>query len=129
VLEAEAMGQGGEVFVFDMGQPVKIMDMAKKMIKLSGLELGKDIKTEVTGLRPGEKFYEELLASSVNALPTHHPKFLRAKVQNYSHRAIKEHLDISIEIIIDGDIVGMVRKVKAIVPKYISQNLEFEALD
>lgn len=129
VLEAGAMGQGGEVFVFDMGQPVKIMDMAKKMVKLSGLELGKDIKIEVTGLRPGEKLYEELLASSENTLPTHHPKILRAKVETYSHRAIKEHLDILTEIMIDGDVVGMVRKVKTIVPEYISQNSEFEALD
>ena len=129
VLEAGAMGKGGEVFVFDMGQPVKIMDMAKKMVKLSGLELGKDIKIEVTGLRPGEKLYEELLASSENTLPTHHPKILRAKVETYSHRAIKEHLDILTEIMIDGDVVGMVRKVKTIVPEYISQNSEFEALD
>ena len=129
VLEAGAMGKGGEVFVFDMGEPVKIMDMAKKMVKLSGLELGKDIKIEVTGLRPGEKLYEELLASSENTLPTHHPKILRAKVETYSHRAIKEHLDILTEIMIDGDVVGMVRKVKIIVPEYISQNSEFEALD
>ena len=129
VLEAGAMGQGGEVFVFDMGEPVKIMDMAKKMVKLSGLELGKDIKIEVTGLRPGEKLYEELLASSENTLPTHHPKILRAKVETYSHRAIKEHLDILTEIMIDGDVVGMVRKVKTIVPEYISQNSAFEALD
>ena len=129
VLEAGAMGQGGEVFVFDMGEPVKIMDMAKKMVKLSGLELGKDIKIEVTGLRPGEKLYEELLASSENTLPTHHPKILRAKVETYSHRAIREHLDILTEIMIDGDVVGMVRKVKTIVPEYISQNSEFEALD
>ncbi|MDA8824372.1 polysaccharide biosynthesis protein [Schleiferiaceae bacterium] len=129
VLEAGAMGEGGEVFVFDMGQPVKIMDVAEKMVKLSGLELGKDIKIEVTGLRPGEKLYEELLASSENTLPTHHPKILRAKVETYSHRAIKEHLDILTEIMIDGDVVGMVRKVKTIVPEYISQNSEFEALD
>jgi FlaA1/EpsC-like NDP-sugar epimerase len=129
VLEAGAMGFGGEVFVFDMGQPVKIMDMAKKMVKLSGLELGKDIEIEVTGLRPGEKLYEELLASSENTLPTHHPKILRAKVETYSHRAIKEHLDILTEIMIDGDVIGMVRKVKTIVPEYISQNSEFEALD
>ena len=129
VLEAGAMGKGGEVFVFDMGEPVKIMDMAEKMVKLSGLEPGKDIEIEVTGLRPGEKLYEELLASSENTLPTHHPKILRAKVETYSHRAIKEHLDILTEIMIDGDVVGMVRKVKTIVPEYISQNSEFEALD
>lgn len=129
VLEAGAMGQGGEVFVFDMGEPVKILDMAKKMIKLSGLELNTDISIEITGLRPGEKLYEELLASSENTLPTHHPKIMVAKVETYSNKAIKEHLDILTEIMIDGDVVGMVRKVKAIVPEYISQNSEFEALD
>lgn len=129
VLEAGAMGQGGEVFVFDMGEPVKILDMAKKMIKLSGLEEGKDISIEITGLRPGEKLYEELLASSENTLPTHHAKIMVAKVETYSNKAIKEHLDILTEIMIDGDVVGMVRKVKTIVPEYISQNSEFEALD
>jgi len=129
VLEAGAMGQGGEVFVFDMGEPVKILDMAKKMVKLSGLELNKDIVIEITGLRPGEKLYEELIASTENTLPTHHPKIMVAKVDTYSNKAIMEHLDILTEIMIDGDVVGMVRKVKAIVPEYISQNSEFEALD
>jgi len=129
VLEAGAMGQGGEVFVFDMGEPVKILDMAKKMVKLSGLEPNKDISIQITGLRPGEKLYEELLASSENTLPTHHAKIMVAKVETYSNKAIKEHLDILTEIMIDGDVVGMVRKVKTIVPEYISQNSEFEALD
>lgn len=129
VLEAGAMSQGGEVFVFDMGEPVRIMEMAKKMIRLSGLTPGKDIAIEVTGLRPGEKLFEELLASSENTLPTHHPKIMRAKVATYNHRVIREHLNLLTEIMIDGDVVGMVRKVKSIVPEYISQNSEFEALD
>jgi FlaA1/EpsC-like NDP-sugar epimerase len=129
VLEAGAMGKGGEVFVFDMGEPIKIIEMAKKMIKLSGLEIGKDITIEITGLRPGEKLYEELLASTENSLPTHHPKIMVAKVETYSNKVIKEYLDILTEIMIDGDVVGMVRKVKTIVPEYISQNSEFEALD
>ena len=129
VLEAGSMGTGGEVYVFDMGEPVKIMDMAKKMIRLSGLELNKDISIKVTGLRPGEKLYEELLANSENTLPTHHAKILRATVKTYSNKAIKEQLNLLTEIMIDGDVVGMVRKVKAIVPEYISQNSEFEALD
>ena len=123
------MGKGGEVFVFDMGEPVKIMDMAKKMIRLSGLQLGKNIEINVTGLRPGEKLYEELLASSENTLSTHHPKILRAKVNTFSYKVIKEQLNLLTEIMIDGDVVGMVRKVKSIVPEYISQNSEFEALD
>jgi FlaA1/EpsC-like NDP-sugar epimerase len=129
VLEAGSMGIGGEVFVFDMGQPVKIMDMAKKMVRLSGLQLGKDIEINVTGLRPGEKLYEELLASSENTMSTHHPKILRAKVNTFSNNVIKEQLNLLTEIMIDGDVVGMVRKVKSIVPEYISQNSEFEALD
>ena len=112
-----------------MGEPVKIMDMAEKMIRLSGLVLGKDIEIKVTGLRPGEKLYEELLASSENTLPTHHPKILRANVNTFSHKTIKEQLNLLTEIMIDGDVVGMVRKVKTIVPEYISQNSEFEALD
>ena len=129
VLEAGAMGHGGEVFVFDMGEPVKIMDMAKKMVKLSGLQLNKDIQIKVTGLRPGEKLYEELLASSEDTLPTHHSKILRAKVNTFTHKIIKGKLDLLTEVMIDGNVVGMVRAVKNIVPEYISQNSEFEALD
>lgn len=129
VLEAGAMGEGGEVFVFDMGEPIKIIDMAKKMIKLSGLQLGKDISIEITGLRPGEKLYEELLASTENTMPTHHPKILRAKVRSFKHATIRRQLDLLSEVMIDGDVVGMVRRVKNIVPEYISKNSEFEALD
>lgn len=129
VLEAGAMGKGGEVFVFDMGDPVKIIDMAKKMIKLSGLRPYTDIAIKITGLRPGEKLHEELLASSENALPTHHPKILKAKVNTSRNALMKEHLDLLAEIMIDGDVAGMVRKVKHMVPEYISQNSEFEALD
>jgi len=129
VLEAGAMGHGGEVFVFDMGEPVKILDMAKKMVKLSGLQLDKDIQIKVTGLRPGEKLYEELLASSEDTLPTHHSKILRAKVNTFTHKIIKGKLDLLTEVMIDGNVVGMVRAVKNIVPEYISQNSEFEALD
>ena len=129
VLEASAMGHGGEVFVFDMGEPVKIMDMAKKMVKLSGLQIDKDIQIKVTGLRPGEKLYEELLASSEDTLPTHHSKILRAKVNTFTHKIIKVKLDLLTEVMIDGNVVGMVRAVKNIVPEYISQNSEFEALD
>ena len=117
VLEAGAMGHGGEVFVFDMGEPVRILDMARKMIKLSGLS-EKDIAIEITGLRPGEKLFEELLASSENTLPTHHPKILRARVNTFSHQKIMEELNLLTEIMIDGDVVGMVRKVKSIVPEY-----------
>jgi FlaA1/EpsC-like NDP-sugar epimerase len=80
VLEAAAMGSGGEIYVFDMGEPVRIADLAEKMIRLSGREPGADIEIVYTGLRPGEKLYEELLATSENTLPTHHPRILIGKV-------------------------------------------------
>ncbi|HZG01653.1 MAG TPA: nucleoside-diphosphate sugar epimerase/dehydratase, partial [Chitinophagales bacterium] len=85
VLEAGAMGNGGEIFIFDMGEPVKIADLARKMIALSGLEPDRDIKIEYSGLRPGEKLYEELLAQHENTVPTHHPKIKIAKVREYEH--------------------------------------------
>ena len=103
--------------------------MAKKMIRLSGLEPYQDIDIKITGLRPGEKLYEEPLASSENSLPTHHPKILKAKVNTITHEQIKAQLDLLTEIMIDGDVIGMVRKVKNMVPEYISQNSEFEVLD
>ncbi|MFH2094845.1 MAG: nucleoside-diphosphate sugar epimerase/dehydratase, partial [Bacteroidota bacterium] len=98
VLEAGAMGNGGEVFLFDMGKSVKIQDLAKKMIKLSGLGLGKDINIKFTGLRPGEKLYEELLCDQENSLPTHHPQIMIGKQQEYHEQEIigktNELLDI-----------------------------------
>jgi FlaA1/EpsC-like NDP-sugar epimerase len=129
VLEAGAMGEGGEVFVFDMGEPVRIYDMAKKMVRLSGLEPDRDIQIKITGLRPGEKLYEELLVSSENTLPTHHPKILKAQVQSVGHQEMKSNLDDLAEIMIDGNILAMVKTIKAIVPEYKSQNSEFEVLD
>jgi FlaA1/EpsC-like NDP-sugar epimerase len=86
VLEAGIVGNGGEIFVFDMGNPVKIVDLAKNMIRLSGLEPDKDIKIVFTGLRPGEKLYEELLSNKENTLPTFHPKIKIAKVENIDCR-------------------------------------------
>ena len=128
VLEAGTMGEGGEIYVFDMGESVKIIDLAKKMIQLSGLELGKDIEIKITGLRPGEKLYEELLAKDENTLATHHPKILRAKIR----KETKEQLDRIKELI---DLFGqqnnmeMVSKMKEIVPEFISNNSDFEKLD
>lgn len=129
VLEASAMGNGGEVFVFDMGDPVKIMDLAHKMVKLSGLELNRDIQIKVTGLRPGEKLYEELLSGAESNLPTHHPKILIAKVDTYPNDQLKRELNELSEIAIQGDILQMVRKVKDLVPEYISNNSHFATLD
>ncbi len=128
VLEAGSMGQGGEIFVFDMGKSVKILDLAKKMIQLSGLEIGKDIEIKVTGLRPGEKLYEELLASEENTIPTHNPQILIAKTKENNEdqlHAIEELIHL-FEMQQNDQIV---RKMKAIVPEYISNNSEFEKLD
>lgn len=129
VLEAGSMGKGGEIFVFDMGEPVKIYDLAKKMIQLSGLEYGKDIEIKEVGLRPGEKLYEELLNDQESCLPTYHPKIMRAKVRVYEHQVIEKHLEELASIIVDGDTFALVTKMKTIVPEYISNNSIFNRLD
>jgi len=128
VLEAAAMGNGGEVFVFDMGQPVKIIDLAKRMIQLSGLSLGKDIEIQVTGLRPGEKLYEELLASEENTLPTHHQKILVAKLRNVEDKDIAKIKEL-ISIFNKQDNMETVRRMKELVPEFISNNSDFSILD
>lgn len=128
VLEAGSMGEGGEIYVFDMGKSVKIIDLAKKMIKLSGLELGKDIEIKITGLRPGEKLYEELLASEENTLPTHHPKILRAKVRQ-ANSEMKNQIDALLASYADQNNFELVRQMKVIVPEFVSNNSEFEKLD
>ena len=128
VLEAGVMGKGGEIFIFDMGKSVKIIDLAKKMIALSGLELGRDIDIKITGLRPGEKLHEELLANEENTLPTHHSKILIAK-----NRLTTSEQIISIEELITliplQDNQKIVKKMKEIVEEYISNNSIYEALD
>ena len=128
VLEAGTMGEGGEIFVFDMGESVKIIDLAKKMIRLSGLELGKDIQIKITGLRPGEKLYEELLAKEENTLATHHPQILKAKIREENDSRIN---DISELVAMFGDQnnIKIVTKMKSIVPEFISNNSTFEKLD
>ena len=128
VLEAGSMGDGGEIFVFDMGESVKIIDLAKKMIKLSGLEVGKDIEIKITGLRPGEKLYEELLAKEENTLPTHHPQILRAKIRIEENETILLIEDL-IGLFESQQNENIVSKMKEIVPEYISNNSEFEILD
>jgi FlaA1/EpsC-like NDP-sugar epimerase len=128
VLEACSMGNGGEIFVFDMGESVKIIDLAKKMIKLSGLIEGKDIEIKVTGLRPGEKLYEELLAKDENTIPTHHPKILIAKVRE-SNDNIKEKIEELISLYDMQNNQNIVKLMKEIVPEYISNNSEFTTLD
>lgn len=128
VLEAGVMGNGGEIFVFDMGESVKIIDLAKNMIRLSGLELGKDIEIQFTGLRPGEKLYEELLNESENTLPTHHPKILKAKVRE-SEAGQLELIDQLIQTVAGNSNMEVVQMMKKIVPEFISNNSEFAILD
>ncbi|MBS1763412.1 MAG: polysaccharide biosynthesis protein [Bacteroidetes bacterium] len=129
VLEACKMGHGGEIFIFDMGKPVKIAELARKMIRLSGLEPDKDIRIVYTGLRPGEKLYEELLNKQENTLATHHPKILIAKVREYHFEVISREIEELTELFKTQDNVALVLKMKAIVPEYISNNSEFEKLD
>lgn len=129
VLEAGAMGKGGEIFIFDMGKSVKITDLAKKMVQLSGLELGKDIQLVFTGLRPGEKLYEELLNNEENTIPTHHEKIMIAKVIEYDFEAVKQHITELIQLFDDQNNEAIVKKMKAIVPEYISNNSVYEVLD
>lgn len=128
VLEAGAMGDGGEIYVFDMGESVKIIDLAKKMIRLSGLELGKDIEIKITGLRPGEKLYEELLAKDENTLPTHHHKILKAKVRVEDPHQ-KDAINELVELFHAQNNVDIVSKMKEIVPEFISNNSTYEKLD
>ncbi|MBP5758449.1 MAG: polysaccharide biosynthesis protein [Bacteroidales bacterium] len=126
VLEASSMGTGGDIFVFDMGKPVKIYDLAKNMIRLSHLD---NIEIKEIGLRPGEKLYEELLATKENTLPTHHPKILRAKVRSYDPQTVDECLQRLGAIEKTSDEFAIVSEIKGIVPEYISNNSVFSSLD
>lgn len=129
VLEAGCMGKGGEIFVFDMGQSVKIVDLARKMIKLSGLKEDRDIKIIYTGLRPGEKLFEELLASSENTLPTHHQQILVGKVREYEFAEVTKFIDELILLFNTQDNKRIVSKMKDIVPEFVSNNSVFQTLD
>ncbi|MCX6267952.1 MAG: nucleoside-diphosphate sugar epimerase/dehydratase [Bacteroidetes bacterium] len=129
VLEAGACGKGGEIFIFDMGKSVKIIDLAKKMIQLSGLILGKDIQIKFTGLRPGEKLYEELLNVEENAIPTHHPLILTAKVREFSLAEIRDDIEELTAMVPTHSNFDIIRKMKQMVPEYISQNSVYEELD
>ena len=126
VLEAGTKGHGGEIFVFDMGEPVKIADLARRMISLSG---AKNIKVEFTGLRPGEKLYEEVINAEENTLPSFHEKIRIAQVRQYSYASICQEVDELIAISKRYDDMATVKKMKAIVPEYLSNNSVFEKLD
>jgi FlaA1/EpsC-like NDP-sugar epimerase len=129
VLEAGAMGKGGEIYIFDMGKPVKIIDLARKMIKLAGFIPDKEIKIKIVGLRPGEKLYEELLNDTSKTLPTYHNKIMIAQEIQDEYENLHTEVDQLIEIAnfhSNDDIVG---KMKKIVPEFKSMNSSFEVLD
>ena len=129
VLEAGSMGNGGEIYIFDMGKSVKVVSLAKKMVQLSGLELDTDIEIVFTGLRPGEKLYEELLNNEENTIPTHHPKIMIAKIEG------EQTVDLPIlfqklqEAMKHSNDDSIVKIMKSIVPEYISSVSRFERLD
>jgi FlaA1/EpsC-like NDP-sugar epimerase len=129
VLEAGTMGKGGEIYVFDMGKPVRIVDLAEKMIRLAGLKPGRDIEITFTGLRRGEKLYEELLNADERVMPTHHEKISIARVIRHEHvianRMVKELIQLSHR----SNEQTIVRKMKEIVPEFVSKNSPFEGLN
>lgn len=129
VLQAGTMGQGGEIYVFDMGEPVKILDLAKKMIKLSGLEPDIDIEIKITGLRPGEKLFEELLSDDTKTLPTHHEKIMRAKDITMPYEVMEMCTKEIARATVKKSKTELVQMIKNMVPEYKSQNSEFEELD
>ena len=126
VLEAGSMGNGGEIYIFDMGKPVKIVDLAKRMISLSGRT---DVKIEFTGLRHGEKLYEELLNVKELTKPTYHEKIMIATVREYDYDEVKERIQKLIDVSYTYDQMKIVSAMKDIVPEFISKNSCFEALD
>lgn len=129
VIEASVMGEGGEIFVFDMGRPVRILDLARKMIRLAGKEPDVDIKIEFSGLRPGEKLYEELLNNSENTMPTYHEKILIAKVREYEFSKVSLRVETLILSAKQHYTVETVRLMKQLVPEFLSKNSVYEKLD
>ena len=129
VLQAGTMGRGGEIFVFDMGEPVKILNLATRMIKLSGFEPNVDIKIVYTGLRPGEKLYEELLSDSSKTMPTHHKKIMISKDPSMSFKEINALTEELYTIATQQNKTAVVRMLKQIVKEFKSNNSEFEKLD
>lgn len=129
VMEAATMSNGNEIFVFEMGEPVMIVHLAEKMIKLAGYVPGKDIEIKFTGLRPGEKLYEEVLSNEENTIPTEHKKIKIAKVREYDFGSVCEKYDTLVDIAKSGDVTNAVRNMKRIVPEFKSNNSAFELLD
>ena len=129
VLEAGTMGKGGEIFVFDMGQSIKIVDLARRMIKLSGLEVDRDISIIFTGLRPGEKLYEELLNDQETTIGTHHPKIMIARVRAYDYVEVKKSTLELAHLLEEGQRPTMVKCLKRLIPEFKSNNSIYESLD
>jgi len=129
VLEAGVMGKGGEIYVFDMGESVKIYDVAIKMIQLSGLNFPEDIDIKISGLRPGEKLYEELLANDENTIPTYHDKIMIAKVSHMNQQEVKMKIEEICRINKEADNFKVVSLLKDLVPEYVSNNSVYEKLD
>ena len=133
VLEAAIMGKGGEIFVFDMGESMKIIDLAKRMIRLSGYKYPEEIDIKIVGLRPGEKIYEELLATDENTVKTHHEKIMIAKVNtdkcDKNKNLIEELCQMASQIEKHEHVINLVAQIKEIVPEFKSKNSEFEKLD
>ncbi|WP_430809852.1 MULTISPECIES: polysaccharide biosynthesis protein [unclassified Carboxylicivirga] len=129
VLEAGFMGAGGEIFVFDMGDPVKIVDLAKEMIRLSGLKVDEDINIAYTGLRPGEKLYEELLASKENTLPSHHDKIMIGKTLLFDYDEVNGQVEELLLALQSETDVDLVLRLKKLVPEYLSQNSKYTEVE
>lgn len=129
VLEAGRMGEGGEIMIFDMGESIKIVDLAKKMIRLSGMEVGKDIEIIYSGLREGEKLYEELLNQSENSISTHHEKIMIAKVEEKPFEEVQKDIALLELKIHEKNELELVAQMKNIVPEFISNSSRFEMLD
>lgn len=129
VLEAGTMGHGGEIYVFDMGKPVKIMDLAVRMISLSGLKVGEDIEIIETGLRPGEKLYEELLNEKEQTIATHHQKIMIARVRTYAYKDVCEHLERLQDLVHTGSSHDIVAEMKHMVPEFKSNNSQWQEVD
>lgn len=129
VLEAGCMGKGGEIYVFDMGKSVKIVELAKKMIRLAGLIPNEDIKITYSGLRPGEKLFEELLNDNENTMSTHHEKIMIGKVREYNFDVVQEHMSVLMKHAGVNNVTKVVQQMKTIVPEFRSKNSVFEELD
>ena len=129
VLQAGTMGKGGEIYAFDMGEPVKILTLAEKMIRLSGFEPYEDIEIKITGLRPGEKLYEEILNDASTTMPTHHPKIMISKMPQVNFEKFNKQIKHLIQVATKRKNERVVELLKEMVPEFISENSEFELLD